>query len=240
MTRLSHSSPYSSILSSIGNSFAKVSFVLAMMAMVVSAAFAAPAATTTTLTISATSVPYQTPIILTATVTSGGSPGTPITAGFVLFCDATAVYCENNSALGIAQLTSPGATASVKVGSGPIGSHSYKAVFRANKSYATSVSNTVTYAVTGTYSSSISLTSTGSIGNYNLTGTVAGVGSLTTGPTGVISFVDTSAGNNVLGTENLVVSTLTTTFLQQPPFAIGGPGADEEVSGHRICLPERG
>ena len=193
-----------------------------MMGTIVSAAFAAPATTTTTLTISATSVPYQTPIILTATVTSGGSP---ITAGLVLFCDATAVYCENNSALGIAQLTSPGATASVKVGSGPIGSHSYKAVFRANKSYATSVSNTVTYAVTGTYSSSISLTSTGSIGNYNLTGTVAGVGSLTTGPTGVISFVDASAGNNVLGTENLVVSTLTTTFLQQPPFAIGGPGA---------------
>ncbi len=193
-----------------------------MMVTFVSAAFAAPAATTTTLTISATSVPYQTPIILTAAVTSGGSP---ITAGLVLFCDATAVYCENNSALGIAQLTSPGATASVKVGSGPIGSHSYKAVFRSNKSYAASVSNTVTYAVTGTYLSSISLTSTGSIGNYNLTGTVAGVGSLTTGPTGVISFVDTSAGNNVLGTENLVVSTLTTTFAPQPPFAIGGPGA---------------
>ena len=223
MTRLSHSSPYSSILSSIGNSFAKVFFVLAMMAMVVSTAFAAPAATTTTLSISATSVPYQTPIVLTATVTSGAAPGSPVTAGLVIFCDATAVYCENNSALGIAQLTSPGATASIKVGSGPIGSHSYKAVFRANNSYAASVSNTVTYAVTGTYSSSISLTSTGSIGNYNLNILVAGVGSLTTGPTGVISFIDTSAGNNVLGTENLVGSALTTTFVQQPPFAIGGP-----------------
>jgi hypothetical protein len=222
MTRLSHSSPYSSILSSISNYCAKVFFVLAMMATLVSAAFAAPAATTTALTISATSVPYQTPIILTATVTSGGSP---ISAGLVIFCDATVTICENNSALGIAQLTFPGSTASVKVGSGPIGSHSYKAVFRANNSYVTSVSNTVTYEVTGTYLSSISLTSTGSIGNYNLTGIVAGVGSLTTGPTGVISFVDTSAGNNVLGTENLVVSTLTTTFDQLPPFAIGSPAA---------------
>jgi hypothetical protein len=223
MTHLSHSSPYSSILFLVGNYCAKVLLVLAMMATLVPAAFAAPpAATTTTLTISATSVPYQTPIILTATVTSNGSP---ITAGLVLFCDATATYCENNSALGIAQLTSPGATASVKVGSGPIGSHSYKAVFRANNSYAMSASNTVTYAVTGTYLSSISLTSTGSIGNYNLTGTVDGIGSLTTGPTGGISFVDISAGNNVLGTENLVVSTLTTTFVQKLPFAIGGPGA---------------
>ena len=37
--------------------------------------------------------------------------------------------------------------------------------------------------------------------------------------------MDTSAGNNVLGTENLVVSTLTTTFDQLPPFAIGSPAA---------------
>jgi hypothetical protein len=174
------------------------------------------------LAISATSVPYQTPIILTATVTSGGSP---VTAGLVLFCEATATFCENNSALGIAQLTSPGSTASVKIGSGPIGNHSYKAVFRANNNYATSMSNTVTYAVTGTYLSTISLTSTGSIGNYTLVGTVSGVGSLTTGPTGTISFLDASVGNNVLGTENLVVSTLSTTFIQNQPFAIGGPGA---------------
>ncbi len=51
-----------------------------------------------------------------------------------------------------------------------------------------------------------------------------GLGSLTTGPTGTISFLDTSNGNNVLGTENLVVSTLATTFVQNQPFAIGGPG----------------
>ena len=69
------------------------------------------------------------------------------------------------------------------------------------------------------------MTSTGSIGNYSLAGTVAGLGSLTTGPTGTISFLDASDGNNVLGTENLVVSTLSTTFVQNQPFAIGGPGA---------------
>src|SRR5580698_6258654 len=152
-----------------------------MVTTMVSAAFAAPPATTTVLSISATSVPYQTPIILTATVTAAN---VPITAGLVLFCEATAKFCENNSALGIAQLTFPGATASVKIGSGPIGNHSYKAVFRANNSYATSESNIVTYSVTGTHTSSITLSSTGSIGNYSLTGTVAGFGSLNTGPTG--------------------------------------------------------
>jgi hypothetical protein len=177
--------------------------------------------TVTTLAISATSVAYQTPIILTATVTAGNSP---ITAGLVLFCEATAKYCENNSALGIAQLTFPAATASVKIGSGPIGNHSYKAVFRANNLYASSESNTVSYSVTGTYASSLTLTSAGSIGNYSLTGTVAGVGSLNTGPSGTISFLDTSTSNSLLGTENLVVATLSTTFVQNQPFAIGGNG----------------
>jgi len=195
-----------------------------------SAAFAAPpptvpAATTTTLAISATSVPYQTPIILTATVTLLNTPTSPVTAGLVIFCPASVTFCESSSALGVAQLTYPGATASVKIGSGPIGNHSYKAVFRANANYASSTSNQVTYAVTGTFSSTISLTSTGSIGNYTLAGAVAGVGSLTTGPTGNISFQDVSASGNVLGTESLTVTTLSATFVQNKPFAIGGPSA---------------
>jgi hypothetical protein len=225
MTRLSHSSPYSSILSSIGTYCAKAFFVLAMATTIVSAAFA-QAPTATTLAISATSVPYQTPIILTATVTTPDSLGSPITSGLVLFCEATAKFCENNSALGVAQLTFPGATASLKLGSGPIGNHSYKAVFRGNKSFATSTSTAVNYSVTGTYLSTISLTSTGPIGNYTLAGTVAGVGSTTRGPTGTISFLDASVGNNLLGTENLVLSTLSASFVQLQPFAIGGPAAN--------------
>src|SRR5882757_4075092 len=223
MTLTSHSSPYPSVYSLVGRFCAKTFLVLAMVTAMASAAFAAAAPTQITLAISATSVPYKTPITLTATVTSGGSP---ITAGTVLFCEATATFCENNSALGLAQLTFPGATASVKIGSGPIGNHSYKAVFRANKNYAASTSNTVTYVVTGTYLSAVGLTSTGSIGNYTLAGSVGGVGSVTAGPTGTISFLDASVGNNVLGTENLVVSTLSATFVQNQPFAIGGPAAN--------------
>ncbi len=221
MRYLSHSSTYPSNLFSIGSYRFKTKLVLATMVAMASTAFATQS-TTTKLAISATSVPYKTPITLTATVTSGGIP---VTTGLVLFCDATATYCENNSALGIAQLTSPGATASVKLGSGPIGNHSYKAVYRANNVYSASLSNTVTYSVTGTYNSATTLTSTGTVGNYTLAGTVAGLGSLTKGPTGTISFLDASNGNNLLGTENLVVSTLATTFIQTKPFAIGGPGA---------------
>jgi hypothetical protein len=222
MKRLFHRSPCFPVLVFVGICRTRVLLPLVLMSILSSAAFGTtpnPTPTITTLAISATSVAYQTPIILTATVTAGNLP---IKDGLVLFCEATAKFCENNSALGIVQLTFPAATASIKIGSGPIGNHSYKAVLRANNTYAASQSNTVTYSVTGTYGSTLTLASTGSIGNYSLTGTVNGFGSLNTGPTGSISFLDTSTSNSLLGTENLVVSTLSTTFRQNSPFAIGG------------------
>ena len=83
-------------------------------------------------------------------------------------------------------MTYPGAVAVVKIGSGPIGVHSYKAVFIANNLYASSTSNTVSYSVTGTYGSTTTLAATGAPGNYTLKGGVAGVGSLIAGPTGSI------------------------------------------------------
>jgi len=119
-----------------------------------------PAGTTTTLAISSTSVLYKTPIILTATVTVTTS-GSPVSAGFVLFCDATAKFCENNTALGRVQLTATNATAIVKIGSGPQGIHSYQAVYRANNSYASSVSNTVSYTVQGTYPTTTTIAPSG-------------------------------------------------------------------------------
>jgi hypothetical protein len=221
MIRLPHRSPGFSVLVFKNINHTRGLLFLLMLSILSPLAFGAalnPAPTVTTLAISSTSVAYQTPVILTATVTAGNSP---ISAGLVLFCEATAKFCENNSALGIAQMSFPAATASVKIGSGPVGNHSYKAVFRANDNYASSVSNTVTYAVIGTYGSSTMLASSGTIGNYSLQGTVTGAGSLDTGPTGSISFLDTSTGNNLLGTENLIVKTLSTTFVQIPPFAIG-------------------
>ncbi len=195
-------------------------FIPLSMLLAAGTAFAAPVATTTTLSISATTVPYKTPIILTAKVTSGGSP---VSSGLVLFCDSTATFCENNSALATVQLTSSGATAVVKIGSGPLGTHSYKAVYRANNSYASSTSNTVSYTVQGTYISQTTLASSGAVGNYTLASTVTGVGSLTVGPTGTVSFIDTSAGNQVLGTQSLSTAVLSTSFstASGSPFTIG-------------------
>jgi hypothetical protein len=213
-----------SVFSSARRYFAAI-LCLLFTALMAPAAHAA-SSTSISLAISATSVPYKSPIILTATVTSGGSP---VTSGLVLFCDATATFCETNSALSVVQVTSPNGKAVVKLGSGPLGVHSYKAVYRANSAFTSSTSNTVSYSVAGTYASTTSLASAGSPGSYTLAATVTGVGSLFTGPTGNVTFIDTSAGNNVLGTQPLGIASLNTTFTQAPnsPFTIGNASTPE-------------
>ncbi len=223
------------------------------MILPAAAAMGQAATTTTTLAITnpvssaastptdPTPVPYKTPITLTATVTYAPTPTPPattasplpVTTGLVLFCDASAPVCENNSALGLVQVTTPTAanpnsTATLKLGSGPLGSHTYQAVYRANKLYASSTSNTVTYKVAGTYASSTTIGSTGTVGNYTLSGTVAGVGAvISPGPTGSVSFLDTSAGGNLLGTKPLGTVILSTSFAEASgsPFAIAADGA---------------
>jgi len=205
-----------------------------LLAMLVHTAYAGTV-TTTALTISSTSVPYKTPIILTATVTANGSP---VSAGFVLFCDATAPFCENNSALGRVQLTSGNGTAVVKIGSGPLGTHSYKAVYRANNTYASSVSTPVSYTVQGKYSTTTTAVSSGSVGNYTLMGSVIGVGSLLSAPGDVLSFLDTSVGNKVLGTQALSKGVLNETFTQAPnsPFSIAAKPSNNDASTRSLAI----
>ncbi len=119
----------------------------------------------------------------------------------------------------------PTSTATLKLGSGPLGNHSFKAVYLANTLYTSSTSNTVSYTVAGTYASSTTIGSTGAPGAYTLTGTVAGVGAvISPGPTGNVSFLDTSNGNNPLSIppQPLGSVTLSTTFVEASgsPFAI--------------------
>src|SRR5579871_2865905 len=71
-------------------------FLVLLMTLVTSVAYATQAPTTTALAISGNTIVYQRPVILAATVTSGGSP---VSAGLVMFCDASAKYCESNTAL---------------------------------------------------------------------------------------------------------------------------------------------
>jgi hypothetical protein len=236
MTSRSHRSLRLSVLSLLRKHYAGAGLVL-LLAMLIPAA-RAQTETVTTLGISPSApslVPYKTPIILTATVTT--TDGSPVSAGFVLFCDANATFCENNSALGRVQLTAK-ATAVVKIGSGPLGIHNYKAVYRANNNYGSSVSKTVSYTVQGTYSTTTSILSSGNVGNYTLMGSVTGVGSLLAAPGVDLSFLDTSAGDKILGTQALSKGVLNETFTEAPhsPFSIASQASEDNVTTRSVAI----
>jgi trimeric autotransporter adhesin len=173
-------------------------------------AWASPAATTTTLTVTSggnavTTVTAGSVVTLTATVTVGGTPTTP---GQVNFCDATAKYCTDIHLLGTAQLTANG-TATLKLRPG-VGSHSYKAVLAEPASLEPSASTasplTGTAAtVTAPVATTTYLESSGIPNIFSLTAAVPGDGNAL--PTGMVSFLDTSNGNAVLGTTALTAET---------------------------------
>jgi hypothetical protein len=165
-----------------------------------------PPATSTTLSItsggsSVTTVPPGTVVLLTAQVTAGA---TPVTAGQVNFCDASALYCTDIYVLGSSALSSSG-TATFNFVPGP-GVHSYQARFVEDGFGLASTSNvaslTVGPAPPPVYSDTIAVAANGSPGDYSLTATVTGYGGPAS-PTGAVSFLDTSFGNNLLATASL-------------------------------------
>jgi hypothetical protein len=181
-------------------------------------AWATPAATTTTLSVTSsgsgvTSVPSGTVVTLTATVVAGS---TRVNPGQVKFCDATAAHCEDSALLATTQLTSAG-KAIYKFRPG-IGRHSYQAVFVGTSSYEKSTSTSADLSVTPTevYSTTTAIASSGSPGDYTLTATVAARGSSAFSPAGDVTFLDTTNGNVLLGTATLGTATpqenLTTGF----------------------------
>ena len=152
-----------------------------------------PVATSTTLTITSAgspvaSIPYGTAVTLTASVLAGS---TPITAGQVNFCDASALACTDVHLLGTASLNSSG-RASLNL-SPAIGTHSYKARSRRRPALTgPSASASTSLTVTGT--GTLITASTGDhqrqhTGNYSLFGT-RGSPSAYPSPTGTISFLD--------------------------------------------------
>src|SRR5271170_8251417 len=139
-------------------------------------------------------------VTLTATVTAGGTPTTP---GQVSFCDATAKYCTDIHLLGTAQLANGTATLKFRPG---VGSHSYKAVLAEPANLGPSASTTSLLTVTasqgtGQLATTTYLEASGVPNIFSLTATVPGNGN--TLPTGMVSFVDASNGNAVLGTAAL-------------------------------------
>jgi hypothetical protein len=149
---------------------------------------------TTTLSLSSATVALGTAVTLTATSKTGGLP---VTAGTVTFCNTLATHCDNAAIVGTAQLTAAG-TATIKLRPG-LGPHSYKAVFSGTTANPVSTSSAQTVTVTGVYTTSTSISSSGSPGNYTLAGTVTGPGNFALPPTGTVSFLDTTNGNFLLG-----------------------------------------
>jgi hypothetical protein len=117
----------------------------------------------------------------------------------VNFCDATAPLCSDIHLLGVAQLTQAG-TASIKLRPG-LGDHKYKAQFAGTRGFAASASNVSAFTVIGVHPTSVALSSSGIPGNYTLSATVTTSGTLPAAET--VSFLDTSSGDQVLGSAEL-------------------------------------
>jgi FG-GAP-like repeat/Bacterial Ig-like domain (group 3)/FG-GAP repeat len=143
---------------------------------------------------------------------------TLVNPGLVTFCDATAAHCLGLAVVGTAQLTSDG-TATLRFTPGG-GSHSYHAVFAGTATYTTSTSPP--QAATVLSPTTTSIASSGTVGNYTLTATVAATSSFT-GPTGSVSFIDMTNGNSLLGTATLGTATLGQDFANasESPIAVG-------------------
>jgi uncharacterized repeat protein (TIGR01451 family) len=156
-------------------------------------------ATTTALVVSPdTSVNAGATLTFTVTVQQSS---TAVTPGVVNFCDANASHCTGTALLGTVQLTSGGTAALSRVLG--VGTYNVKAVFAGTPFYSRSESEPQSLIVTGNggYGSTTTITSSGSVNSYTLTGTVIAFGKPI--PTGSVSFVDMTTGNSVLGTATL-------------------------------------
>ncbi len=183
-----------------------------------------PPTTTTALAIlsggnAVTTVASGSVATLAATVVTGPEP---VTTGTVNFCNAAATDCTDINLIGTAQLTAAG-TASISFVPG-IGSHSYKAVFVGTTGMATSASAASPLAVTGTYPTTTTIAAGGAPGDYTLTATLVGAISSSigaTGPTGSVSFLNTSNANYSLATAAVGAGTLAQGVAPEVSYATG-------------------
>ncbi len=165
--------------------------------------------TTTTLTVTPPSItqPSEKSYILAATVLTGSSQPAH---GQVSFCNADAASCTGLNLLGTAQLTKSG-TALLRF-SPSVGTHNYKAVFSEEPNgttpYTASSSAPVNLTVKG--STTTTLKTAGSPGNYTLTAAVSAAGGAA--PSGSVTFADNSLGTITPSTADLVSETQNINF----------------------------
>jgi hypothetical protein len=184
--------------------FSRVSATLvAFFALLAIPAYAATA-TTTTLSLSSSRVAVGAKVTLSASVKSGS---TVLLHGYLIFY-------QGKSILGAAQIDDVASSTGYKIATFvrrfDAGSYELSASFVGTSAYAKSTSAPQALTVTGTNSTATTImASPGS--PYTLTATVQGTGS-TLVPSGVVSFVDATNSNSVLGTASInagsAVSTL--------------------------------
>ena len=189
-----------------------LSVISALLFLFCSPLLAATSSTATTLSITpASPVVYGTVLTLTATVAAGG---TPVGAGMVRFCNASAAHCEDAAVLGTAALTSSGtATTHLRIGGGTT---SITAVFQGTNTYASSSSGVQSETV----APPTSISATGSAGNYTLTGTVNAPNSQLL--SGTLSFLDASNGNYPVGSATLTAVSSALSFSSANSPALSG------------------
>jgi hypothetical protein len=189
------------------------------------AAHAAALPTVTTLTLSAPSVAWHTPVSLTAQVTAGGAP---VAEGTVTFCDLSGLYtrCEDSAIVGKAQIT--GAGAQIKIVPA-IGTHRYTATFNPTNAALASTSAGQTLTVTGLYPTTTSIAASGNPSGYQLTATVVGFANHPPLLSGTVSFQDTSNNNFVLGTGSLGAPSFAEGFFPAPGSPI--PTGNQPAAG---------
>jgi hypothetical protein len=164
----------------------------------------AATATTTILSLSSSQVAAGAKVTLTASVKSGS---TALLHGYLIFY-------QGKSILGAAQIddvaSSPGYKTATLVRRFDAGSYELSTSFAGTSAYGKSASAQQALTVTGTNPTATTITaSPGS--PYTLTATVQGTGS-TLVPSGVVSFVDATEANSVLGTASLVAGSAVSTL----------------------------
>lgn len=170
--------------------------------------------TTTSLFITPDAPASSAVITMTAQVSSDEFT---VAGGTVTFTDT---YNGVTEPLGTVQVQSfngaPG-TAILKTEVGGVGTHQFVANFNGIVPFSASSSTTQSIVFSPTYLTATVLSSTGTAGNYTLTGTVSAFGPVA--PTGNVTFKDTTS-NYTLGTAALNPSTLLTGFAPYQAYPI--------------------
>jgi Chitobiase/beta-hexosaminidase C-terminal domain/Carboxypeptidase regulatory-like domain/Fn3 associated/FG-GAP-like repeat/IPT/TIG domain len=207
---------------------------------VASATYAVPAQSPTSTSVAVTSSGSPTSsigignmITLTATVIAGGSP---VTAGTVHFCDASALYCTDVHLIGSAQLRNSG-TAAINVRPGA-GNHSYRATYVSTSSFGSSTSGVASLTVTGQTPTittlapppppigvnlTVGASNAPSATSQDLIATVWGTGNnASAAPTGTVSILDANNHNSVLLTGSLTPSSSGSALRSLPVVSLPG------------------